>query len=160
MKKLKAVAAAGVLLASSPAQAGAFDWLKDINVRAESDPSGFMARVAARFEVEDVRVRAVFSNVERPADAYMVFRLGELVGRPPGYILDRYRAHREKGWGALAKSLGIKPGSREFHALKQGHGLYRHDDEGRRGGKWKHRGPGKGHGNGSGKGRGNGPPFR
>ena len=29
-----------------------------------------------------------------------------------------------KGWGNLAKTLGIKPGSREFHALKRGHDLY------------------------------------
>jgi len=27
------------------------------------------------------------------------------------------------GWGALAKELGIKPGSEEFHVLKGGHDL-------------------------------------
>lgn len=29
-------------------------------------------------------------------------------------------AIRAKGWGALAKELGIKPGSKEFKALKDG----------------------------------------
>jgi len=36
----------------------------------------------------------------------------------------KYKSDKGQGWGALAKSLGIKPGSREFHALKRGHDLY------------------------------------
>ncbi|MFP4560498.1 MAG: hypothetical protein ACLFRB_08960 [Thiohalorhabdus sp.] len=162
LEKVRGVAMAGVMLASLPAvaEAGAFDWLKEINVRAEADRSGFLARIAARFEVEDVRVRAVLSKVERPADAYMVFRLGELSGRSPGYILERYRAHGEQGWGALAKRLGIKPGSREFHALKRGPRLYRRDSREKENVREERHGPGRGPGNAPGRGRGNGPPSR
>jgi hypothetical protein len=38
--------------------------------------------------------------------------------------MERYRKGKGKGWGELAKSLGIKPGSREFHALKRDDDLY------------------------------------
>jgi len=126
-----------LVLASSIAIAGDFDWLKDLNVRAEADSSGFRAQIGARFKIGDAEVKAVIGNVERPADAYMVLRLVEMSNQPTDYVIKQYRSG--KGWGALAKSLGIKPGSREFHALKQGHDLYggREADTGRGKGKGK-----------------------
>ena len=62
----------------------------------------------------------------------MVMRLGELTGQPAKEVLSVYRNNRKKGWGVMAKKLGIKPGSREFHALKRGHDLGHgqlHDNE-------------------------------
>ena len=104
--------------------AGGFDWTDDLNVMADADPSGFRAQLSARFKIDDAKVEVVLGNVDRPADAYMVFRLGEMSSMSTDYVLSKYRAGKSKGWGALAKSLGIKPGSREFHALKQGSDLY------------------------------------
>jgi hypothetical protein len=66
----------------------------------------------------------------------MVLRLGEMSSRPTEYVINEYRSGKGKGWGALAKSLGIKPGSKEFHALKGGDDLY--------GGDYKNRGKNKG----------------
>jgi hypothetical protein len=40
--------------------------------------------------------------------------------RPVLSIAEGYKKNRGKGWGVMAKSLGIKPGSREFHELKAG----------------------------------------
>jgi len=33
-------------------------------------------------------------------------------------VANQYKAHRGKGWGMIAKEIGIKPGSEEFMALK------------------------------------------
>ncbi len=128
------------LLAASAAvvTAGDFDWTRDFNLSAQADPSGFRARIATRFKLGDLQIDAVLSNVKRPADAYMVFRLGEMSARPMDFVIERYRTEKNKGWGALAKSLGIKPGSKEFHALKRGSDIY-HDK-----GKAKVKGKGKG----------------
>ena len=134
------------LLVSSAALAGDFDWLKDLNIKAEADPSGFRAQLAARFKIGNAEINTVISNVERPADAYMVLRLGEMSHHPTDYVITQYRSGRGRGWGVLAKSLGIKPGSREFHALKRGHDLNGSNDIGM--------GKGKGNGNGRGRGRG------
>ena len=112
------------LLVSSVAVAGDFDWVRDFNIKAEADPSGFRARLAARFKVGNVEVNTVISNVEKPADAYMVLRLGEMSNQPTEKVVEKYKSGKGKGWGALGKSLGIKPGSKEFHALKRGHDLY------------------------------------
>jgi hypothetical protein len=133
-----------LLLVSSVAVAGDFDWIKDLNIQAEVDPSGFRARLGARFKIGDVEINTVLSNVERPADAYMVLRLGEMSNQPTDYVISQYRSGKGKGWGALARSLGIKPGSREFHALKNGHDLYNGKSGG--GGKEKEKSNEKGKG--------------
>jgi hypothetical protein len=100
--------------------AGDFDWMRDLNIQAWADADGFRARLATRFQIGDARISAVLGNVSSPADAYMVFRLGEMSHHPPEDVLDIYKAHKGKGWGVIAKQLGIKPGSQEFHALKRG----------------------------------------
>ena len=113
-----------LLSVSSVALAGDFDWIKDLSIQAQADPSGFRARLGARFKIGDVEIDAVLSNVEYPGDAYMIFRLGEMSRHPTDYVLQQYKSGKGKGWGVLAKSLGIKPGSDDFHALKKGHDLY------------------------------------
>lgn len=113
-----------MLCAASAQAAQDFAWVNDFNIRAQSDPSGFRARLAARFRIGDAEISAVIGNVASPADAYIVFRLGEMSGRPYDRVLQEYRSSRGKGWGVIAKSLGIKPGSKEFHALKRSQDLY------------------------------------
>lgn len=142
MKLLKILVVMFLLSPSSEAVAGDFDWIKDLNIQAQADPSGFRARLGALFRIGDAEINAVLSNVEYPGDAYMVLRLGEMSNRPTDYVVNQYRSGKGKGWGALAKSLGIKPGSEEFHALKNGHDLY--DDKDMGGGKGKGKSKGKG----------------
>jgi len=142
MKLVKMLLLMILLLVSSTAIAGDFDWVRDLSIQAQADPSGFRARLGARFRIGDAQISAVLSNVEYPGDAYMVLRLGEMSGRPTDYVINQYRSGKGKGWGALAKSLGIKPGSEEFHALKNGHDL--HDDKNMGGGKGKEKSKGKG----------------
>lgn len=138
MKRLRTLTALLlVLLASLPAVAGDFDWMRDFNIRADADPSGFRAQLAARFKVGDAQITAVIGNVARPADVYMVFRLGEMSARPPEFVIEQYKSGKGKGWGVIAKSLGIKPGSKEFHALKNGHDLFASDYKGKDKGKGK-----------------------
>ena len=124
-----------------------FDWLKQLTIEAQADPSGFVARLSTRFHIGDAEVRAVINNVGNQADAYMVMRLAEMSHHPVAYVSERYQESRHRGWGVLAKQLGIKPGSREFHALKAGHDLDMRDEG---------MGRGKGHGRGNGHGRSKG----
>jgi hypothetical protein len=131
--------AAILFLVSSIAVAADFGWIPDFNIKAEADPSGFRAKLSTRFQIGDVHINAVLTNVDKPADAYMVLRLGEMSNKPPEYVIKEYKARKGKGWGALAKSLGIKPGSKEFHALKRGQDLYDGQGKGKGKGKGKHK---------------------
>ena len=108
---------------SAQVKAGDFDWLENLSVQAIADPSGFRVKLGTRFQIGDAQIQAVVGQVSSQADAYMVLRLGELSHRPINEVLGVYRSGKHKGWGKMAKDLGIKPGSKEFHALKQGHDL-------------------------------------
>jgi hypothetical protein len=129
-----------VLSVATIVPAGDFDWMGNFNIRAEADLSDFKARLAARFHIGDVQVETVLSNCGKPADAYVACALGQMAGKPPEYVAERYKSGKNKGWGAFAKSLGIKPGSKEFHALKNGNDFY--DDNGKDKGKGKGKGKG------------------
>jgi hypothetical protein len=61
---------------------------------------------------------------------YVVLRLGEISGQPTEDVIKKYKSGKGQGWGALAKSLGIKPGSKEFKELKNGDDLYDKSDKG------------------------------
>jgi len=111
------------------ASAGDFDWLKELDLKARADLSDFKVTIGTRFRIGDAQVKLVLSNVDKPADSYMVLRLSELSHRPVRDVLKVYKADHGKGWGVLARDLGIKPGSKEFHALKRGHDLAREDHE-------------------------------
>ena len=125
MKRMIVLVLSLVLLLAASAQAAQdFAWVNDFNIQAQADPTGFRARLATRFRIGDAEISAVIGNVANPADAYIVFRLGEMSGRPYDRVLREYKTSKGKGWGVIAKSLGIKPGSKEFHALKRSQDLY------------------------------------
>ena len=150
-KMLLMVAVVLLFASSSAAVAADYDWMRNFNNRAQTDLSDFKVQLGTRFKIGDAQVNAVLSNVDSAADAFMLLRLGEMCGRPTDYVMDRYRAGKGQGWGALAQSLGIKPGSREFHALKRGSGFHDYDDYGK--GKGKDKGKSKSKGKGGDKGK-------
>ena len=55
-----------------------------------------------------------------PGDVWMACSIASIIGRPCRYVVDTYERDHGKGWGNIAKQLGIKPGSPEFHRLKNG----------------------------------------
>jgi len=125
MQKMLFLVSFMFLLVSSAtvAIAGDFSWMRNLNIQAEADPEGFKARLRARFKVGDTEIKAVLRDVTNPADAYMVFRYGEMASRSTNQVMEKYREKKKKGWGVLAKNLGIKPGSQEFHTLKRNHDM-------------------------------------
>lgn len=121
MKRLIIASLTALLLSvSSVAMADLNGFLTNLNVQAQTDLPGFKARVAAQFGVPLPRVEAVFAQVAVPADLFMTFQLGQMARKQPEVVLQTYKISKSKGWGVMAKELGIKPGSAEFHALKRG----------------------------------------
>ena len=144
MKRI-ALAAVALCLLCTPAFAGLDDFLGSLNVQARADLGGFTARVSAQFGIPEMQVRTVIDTVREPADAFMVYQLGQMTRKPPETVVEVYRANRGKGWGVIAKRLGIKPGSAEFHALKRGDFALSGTPSG---------GPDDGRGHGKGRGKG------
>ncbi len=125
MKRITFVALVlGFLCGQALAGGGLDGFLRNVNVQARADLPGFSATVSAQFGVPVPQVQAILTRVDTPADAFMVFQLGQMAHKQPEVVLQTYRTHRGKGWGVIAKRLGIKPGSKEFHALKNGDLVY------------------------------------
>lgn len=55
-----------------------------------------------------------------PGDVYYACTIAQVIGRPCRYVVDEWAANHAQGWGVVARRLGIKPGSAEFHRLKKG----------------------------------------
>jgi hypothetical protein len=55
-----------------------------------------------------------------PGDIYFACALAKLAGRPCRDVVGMWERDHGQGWGNIAKRLGIKPGSAEFHRLKRG----------------------------------------
>lgn len=68
----------------------------------------------------DLVVELLVDRRWAPGDVYFACALARIVGRPCRYVVDIWERDRGLGWGEVAKRLGIKPGSPEFHRLKQG----------------------------------------
>ncbi len=146
MKRFIPVMLLFALLCGSALAAGGLDgFLSSLNIQARADLPGFSARVSTQFGIPEAQVMATIRTVSAPADAFMVYQLGQMSGTPPETVVRVYQSHRGKGWGVIAKDLGIKPGSPEFRALKRGDFALTGEPA---------QGPGKGHGKGKGKGKG------
>jgi len=55
-----------------------------------------------------------------PGDVYYACSIAHTLGRPCREVVNEWDRNHGKGWGVVAKELGIKPGSAEFHRLKRG----------------------------------------
>jgi hypothetical protein len=60
--------------------------------------------------------RYLVKERRQPADVYYGYNLSRSTGKSLPTIM-KMRSDKN-GWGAIAKDLGIKPGSEQFHALK------------------------------------------
>ncbi len=97
--------------------------LNDLNIHAKADMNNFLTEASATFQVEKSVVSLLIERDKmEPAEAYMALRLQELSKKPLETVVETYKKNKGKGWGAIAKELGIKPGSPEFHKLKADRG--------------------------------------
>ena len=95
--------------------------LHSINGEAKSSLPSFYTSMSMNFGTRAGELNDLLGNkMLSPADAYMVIRLSVIIGKPVDYVLVRYNKYKKKGWGCIAKKLGVKPGSPEFHRLKTG----------------------------------------
>jgi hypothetical protein len=94
-------------------------YIKNLNIEAQADLGAFKIRLSTQFGIPVPKIEEVMASVESPGDAYMCFRVSQVASKPIEIVLKEYQSHKKKGWGIIAKNLGIKPGSKEFHELKR-----------------------------------------
>lgn len=123
--------------------------LNDINTKAKVDMPLFKKDLSIEFNIGQNKIDNMLAMQLSPADVYMSLQVADLIKKDPEVVVESYKVNKTKGWGAIAKDMGIKPGSAEFHALK-GKAKNKKDKSGKSKGKEK---GGNGKGNGKGKGK-------
>lgn len=96
-------------------------WLGDMNRYGTRYRDPFIDEMvryhgAPRELVTDLLVRQRWA----PGDVYYACTIAQVIGRPCRYVAEYWQENHAQGWGVVAKRLGIKPGSAEFHRLKNG----------------------------------------
>ena len=92
--------------------------LDSIGASAKVDLPGFTAEVSLQWGIPATQIQSALSQGLEAAEVYLAAGLANISGKPLAVVIDSYRKNKSKGWGALARDLGIKPGSKEFKALK------------------------------------------
>jgi hypothetical protein len=158
MKKIFVTLAAVFLMAISggTALADLDGFLSGLNNQARADRNEYGVRLSVQFGVPLPQVHSLLGRVQSPADAFMCLQLGRMVNMPPERVFQTYSSNRGKGWGVIAKELGIKPGSAEFHALKRGDFAFTGQPGSNSGNKGDKGNIGNGGNDGNGKGQGKG----
>ncbi len=90
-----------------------------MNTDAKGNLSAFKADLSLSYNVSEKEIDRLHVSVKmEPAEIFLALELTKISKRSIEDVVEMYTAHKEKGWGFIAKQLGIKPGSPEFHTLK------------------------------------------
>lgn len=93
--------------------------LVTIDADASINFGAFRADLSGSYNVSENKIDHLSVNIGMTAgDIYMTLELAKITGKTIDQVVIVYQQNRGKGWGVIAKDLGIKPGSPEFHALK------------------------------------------
>ena len=94
--------------------------LEQLNVAAGADPDGFVRRLSAAHNFPERELRRASETFGLGgADLFMATALARELHRPVYSVAEEFKQNQGKGWGTIAKELGIQPGSSEFHQLKR-----------------------------------------
>lgn len=92
--------------------------LNVLNDEAKKDLSTFKQQIVTDFGVTKQTVENLLEKALEPAEIILSGRIADIAGKSMEDVVSSYEKNKDKGWGQVAKDLGIKPGSPEFHALK------------------------------------------
>lgn len=134
--RIKTIALAVVLAAAAGSVQGQdfrFGWnprsgdmwidqrLGDINDYGYRYREPFIDEVVVHYGAPRVLVRELLIDRRwAPGDVYYACSIAHLLGIPCRNVVEVWDRDHGQGWGAIAKRMGIKPGSAEFHRLKKG----------------------------------------
>lgn len=91
--------------------------LNVINKEATKDLVTFKNNLSTEFGVTVAKIEGLLKEMN-PAEALLSVKISSIAKQPLEKVVESYKSNKDKGWGYIAKEMGIKPGSAEFHALK------------------------------------------
>jgi len=94
--------------------------LNDVNIMAKADIEGFRAEMTAEYNADNkILDQGLVKLKMEPAELFLTLEMANKAKKEPAEVIKVYSANKKEGWGVIAQKLGIKPGSREFKAMKK-----------------------------------------
>lgn len=92
--------------------------LTEANKEAKLDLTKFKNDLLSVFKIPVEKAEALLKDKMEPAEILLTAKISSISKKPLEQVVICYKTNKTKGWGYIAKEMGIKPGSPEFHALK------------------------------------------
>jgi hypothetical protein len=94
--------------------------LSNLNVEAGVQVDAFVSELSISYTIPKVQIEDLVYNMRMPfGDVFVSVWLASSIKKPLPVVVKEYEVNKDKGWGVVAKNLGIKPGSDAFHSLKK-----------------------------------------
>ena len=93
-------------------------FLTKLNTEAKADLPQIKTNLASTYNTTLGKIDDLMKKGMAIADVFMSFEIASLTKKNVDDVVKSYETNKQKGWGAIAKEMGIKPGSEEFHTLK------------------------------------------
>ena len=108
-----------IISAAAFAQKNDFRSYRTSAIRFGSDnPALFSLTLARQFNLNESAIGDLFTKFNRNwGDLALGLEMRNLSKKPLDTVIGAYE--KNQGWGNIAKDLGIKPGSDEFHQMKK-----------------------------------------
>jgi hypothetical protein len=94
--------------------------LSNLNVEAGMHVDAFVSELSISYAIPKVQIEDLVYKMRVPfGDVFVSVWLASSMKKPLSMVVKEYDVNKDKGWGVMAKNLGIKPGSDAFHSLKK-----------------------------------------
>lgn len=108
--------------AQKPISTGDAHLDSDLNAITDAallDYENFQSNMITSYDIMEGDIYEMKNTLDlSPGEIYLTLEVSSLSGTSVEDILKIYEENKEKGWGFIIKKAGIKPGSDEFHELK------------------------------------------
>lgn len=92
--------------------------LTTISTNAKADWTKFKDDVSKAYNTTVAKIDKLIGLGMTGGDIIMAHEVALISKKPIDDVVSSYKKNKSKGWGVIAKEMGIKPGSDEFHKLK------------------------------------------
>jgi hypothetical protein len=94
--------------------------LSNLNVEAGVHVDAFVSELSISYAIPKVQIEELVYNMRVPfGDVFVSVWLASSLKKPLSVVVKEYDLNKDKGWGVMAKNLGIRPGSDAFHSFKK-----------------------------------------
>ncbi|MBI1836136.1 MAG: hypothetical protein HYR91_02605 [Flavobacteriia bacterium] len=93
--------------------------LVEINNEAKNDLTKFKTDLLNVFKIPFEKTEVLLKEKMEPAEILLSAKIASISKKSLDQVITCYKTNKSKGWGYIAKEMGIKPGSPEFHELKK-----------------------------------------